>query len=161
MVRGVLLILVAVALGVVLLRSTDRTSSFTRAASGGRAATTTTAARGASAVTTTTVAKAKAHNPAEVTILVANGSGKAGAAARVASVLKGSNFVLKESTNTKTPAAASVVYYAPGYELDAKAIAALLTPQPATQPLPNPLPVKDIVGAKVLVVVAADLAAGR
>jgi hypothetical protein len=160
MVRGVLLILVAVALGVALLRSTDRTPAFTKAASAGNAATkTTTTVRGA--VTTTTAAKAKAHNPAEVTILVANGSGKAGAAARIASVLKGSNFVLKESTNTKTPAAASVVYYAPGYEPDAKAIAALLTPQPATQPLPNPLPVKDLVGAKVLVVVAADLAAGR
>jgi hypothetical protein len=160
MVRGVLLILVAVALGVALLRSTDRTPAFSKAASAGSATPrTTTTVRGAA--TTTTVAKAKAHNPAEVTILVANGSGKAGAAARIASVLKGSNFVLKESTNTKTPAAASVVYYAPGYELDAKAIAALLTPQPATQPLPNPLPVKDVVGAKVLVVVAADLAAGR
>jgi hypothetical protein len=160
MARGILLIIVAVVLGLVLLNSTDKTTPFTAASGGDTKVTTAETVKGSTS-TSTTLAVAKAHDPAEVTILVANGSGKAGVAAKIAALLKGSNFVLKESTNTKTPASASVVYFAPGYEADAKAVAALLTPKPTTQPLPNPLPVKDLVGAKVLVVVAADHAAGR
>lgn len=163
MARGIALILVAIVLGVVLLRSTDKSPTFTESAStGGRPRTTTpTTTADTAGTTTTTVALAKVHNPAEVTILVANGSGQPGVAAKIASLLKGSNFVLKESTNTKTPATATVVYFAPGYEPDAKAVAALLTPKPVTLPMPSALPVKDLVGAKILVVVAADHAAGR
>ena len=40
-------------------------------------------------------------------------------------------------------------------------MAALLTPKPGTAPMPTALPVKDLVGAKILVVVAADHAAGK
>ena len=109
MARGIALIVVAVVLGIVLLRSTDKSPTFTEGAStGGKpTVTTVTTEKGAPTTTSTTVAVAKAHNPAEVTILVANGSGKPGVAAKIASLLKGSNFVLKESTNTKTPATAT------------------------------------------------------
>jgi hypothetical protein len=158
MVRGLALILVAVVLGVVLLRSTDHTPTFTASTKGTSATTSTTAATNSS--TSTTAAAAKGHDPAQVSILVANGSGKTGAAARVAQTLAASNFVLKTSTNTKTPATASVVYYAAGYAADAQAIARLLTPQPGVQAMPATLPVADLAGAQVLVVVAADLAGG-
>jgi hypothetical protein len=156
MLRGLALILVAVVLGVVLLRSTDHTPTFTEVkASDG---TTTTTAAGSTS--STTAAAAKAHDPSEVSVLVANGTLTTGAAGRIAGQLAASNFVLKPATNTKTPASASVVYYAAGYEADAQAVAKLLTPQPGVQAMPATLPVADLAGAQVLVIVAADLAGG-
>jgi hypothetical protein len=161
MARGILLIVVAVALGVVLLRATDSPEPF-EATSSGRTETTdrgTTPATDEEADTTTTTAEAAvARDPSEVTILVANGSGMRGAAGRVADTLKGSNYVTAPSVNAKEPAEASTVFYAPGYEADAAAIAGLLTPAPGVQPMPDPLPVDDLSGAQVLIVVAADLA---
>jgi hypothetical protein len=155
--RGLALILVAVLLGVVLLRSTDRTTPFTATATGDEKTTTTTAPDDDG---TSTTEPPPVHDPAEVSILVANGSGTNGAAARIAGSLAASNFVLKTSTNTKTPASASIVYYAAGYEADAQAIAKLLTPQPGVEAMPAELPVADLAGAQILVVVAADLAGG-
>ena len=157
MIRGLGLILVAVVLGVVLLRSTDHTPSFTAEKTPVKATSPTTAPP-AGGSTTTTVASTKAHDPSQVAILVANGSGVTGAAGKIAQTLAASNFVLKPSTNTKTAASASVVYYTAGYEADAKAIARLLTPQPGVQAMPATLPVADLAKANVLVVVAADLA---
>jgi hypothetical protein len=153
MLRGLALILVAVVLGVILLRNTDHTPTFTAVTSGDGTTTTTVAGS-----TSTTAAAAKAHDPSDVTILVANGSGKTGAAARIAGQLAASNFVLKPATDAKTPATASVVYYAAGYQADAQAVARLLTPQPGVQAMPATLPVADLAGAQVLVIVAADLA---
>ena len=160
MVRGIVLIVVAVLLGVLLLRSTDHTPAFTKAAAGDapRATTTTTTKRGGETTTTSTTAAARGHDPSQVAILVANGSGVKGAAGKVAQTLAASNFVLKPSTNTKSPASSSVVYFTTGFDNDAKAIAHLLTPQPAVQAMPATLPVADLVKANILVVVAADLA---
>jgi len=155
--RGLALIVVAVLLGVVLLRSTDHTTPFTATATGDEKTTTTTAPDQKG---TSTTEAPKAHDPSQVSILVANGSGTTGAASRIAGSLAASNYVLKTSTNTKTPASASVVYYAAGYEADARAIAKLLTPQPGVEAMPAALPVADLAGAQILVIVAADLAGG-
>lgn len=157
--RGIALIVAAVVLGLVLLNATEKSPVLQATADDGDSAATTTTTD-PERRTTTTVA-ARAHDPAEVTILVANGSGVKGAAGRIAESLKASNYVLKESTNTQTPAEASIVYYAEGYQADARAVASLLTPPPGIQPMPTEaLPVKDLAGANLLVVVAADLAAG-
>lgn len=166
MARGIALIVAAIVLGVVLLRATDSpTPSPIKATTSGTTATTpTTAPDGTSSTTAAppaTTTNAKAHTPSQVQVLVANGSGVAGAAGRVAGKLNAVNYVVKPSVNAKATASASVVYFTPGYEADARAIAALLSPQPSVQPLPDPPPVKDMAGAKVLVVVAADLAAGH
>jgi hypothetical protein len=167
MARGIGLIIVAVVLGVVLLKATDSPEPFREEATAGESATN--GDDGGEAVddggeagddsTTTTVAQAR--NPAEVTILVANGSGVSGAAGRVAETLKGANYAMKDSTNTTSPAESSFVYFTPGYEADAAAVAARLAPAtPAVQAMPDPVPVRDLAGANILVVVAADLAAG-
>jgi len=167
MVRGIALIVVAVVLGVVLLHSTDRSTSFTaktKAASASSPTTTvkpSTSTTAAGGPTTTTTAPAGAHDPSKVAITVANGSTVKGAAAKVGQTLAASNYVLKPATNTKTAASASVVYFTAGYEADAKAIAKLLTPQPAVSAMPATLPVADLQKANILVVVAADLAAGH
>lgn len=163
MARGIALIVVAVVLGIILLNATDRTPSFTKS-TGSKATTATTVAEpggSSSSTTPATTTKSKAHDPSAVSILVANGSGVKGAAAKIATTLAGSNYVLKTSVNTKTPASSSVVYYTAGYDADARAIASLLTPAPSVQAMPNPLPVADLAGANVLVVVAADIAAGH
>ncbi len=159
--RGVVLIVAAVIVGVLLLRSTDsaepfRATAATTTPTGGGGQTTNTT--GGQAATTTTTVAAKAHDPATVTVLVANGSGVKGAAGKIATTLKGSNYVTATPANTTAPVNASIVYFAPGYELDAKAVAALLKPTPGTAAMPNPLPVTDLAGAQVLVVIASDLA---
>lgn len=157
--RGIALIIAAVLLGLVLLNATDKSPVLQATADDGETSATTSTTDPES--TTTTVA-ARAKDPAEVTILVANGSGVKGAAGSIAETLKASNYVLKESTNTQTPAEASIVFFAEGYQADARAVASLLTPPPGIQPMPTEaLPVEDLAGANLLVVVAADLAAGR
>jgi hypothetical protein len=162
MARGIALIVVAVVLGVVLLQSTDTPAETAVSSGKGDKVTTTTVADEEDGTTTTTAPVAVEHDPSKVAILVANGTGGQvkGAAGRIATTLKTSNYVLKESTNTTAPAESSVVYFTPGFEPDAKKIASLLTPPPKVAAIPAQAPVKDLAGANVLVIVAADLAAG-
>jgi hypothetical protein len=159
--RGVALIVAAVIVGVLLLRSTDGSEPFRAAGTeptGTQTTNPTTKPAGNGATTTTTVAAAKPHDPAQVTVLVANGSTVKGAAGKIATGLNASNYVTAPSVNTTAAASASVVYFAAGYEPDAKAIAALLKPAPTVAAMPNPLPVPSLGNAQVLLVIAADLA---
>ncbi|MCU1372842.1 MAG: hypothetical protein JWO68_128 [Actinomycetia bacterium] len=166
MARGIALIVAAIVLGVVLLRATDSpapvpvksTTGTTTATTPGSVATGTQTT--GTTTPTTAGAGTKAHNPTEVAVLVANGSRVKGAAAGLATKLKAANYLVKPSVNTKATASASVVYYDPGYQADAQAIANTLNPKPAVQPMPDVLPVADRAGAQVLVVIAADLASG-
>ena len=161
MARGIALIVAAVLLGVILLRATDSPEPFanidTEASDDGGEGTTVTTDPTAPTTTPTTVTPA--HNPAEVTVLVANGAGIPGLASRISEQLNGSNYVVADPTDTKAPADESAVFFTPGYEADAAAIAALLSPPPKVAPLPDPPPVDDMESAHVLVVAAADLAA--
>ncbi|HEX4905106.1 MAG TPA: LytR C-terminal domain-containing protein [Acidimicrobiales bacterium] len=160
MARGIALIVAAVLLGVILLRATDSPEPFanidTEVDDEGEGTTVTT---DPTITTETTAAPATVHNPAEVTVLVANGAGIPGLASKIGDQLKGANFVVAEPGNTKAPADESAVFFTPGYEGDAAAIAALLSPPPKVAPLPDPPPVDDMKSAHVLVVAAADLAA--
>ena len=156
MARGIALIVAAVLLGVVLLRATDD-SDFAANASDGTS-TKTTASTPVTQPDTTATSSAAAHNPAAVTVLVANGAGIDGLASKIADKLKAANFVTAEPSNTKAPADESAVYFTPGYQTDAEAVAALLSPPPKVSPLPDPPPVDDMKGGQVLVVAAADLA---
>lgn len=158
MARGVALIVVAVLLGVILLLATDSSEPFTAVDSkpsvdNGSTGTTAVTVHGS---TPTTVQAAR--NPAEVTVLVANGTKINGLASKIANTLNTANYVTAAPGDTKAPADASVVYYSPGYQADARAVAALLSPAPKVAPLPDPLPVDDMKGANMLVVAAADLA---
>jgi hypothetical protein len=164
MARGIALIVAAVLIGVVLLNATDGPEPFPADGSSATAddddTTTTTEPDDQ---TTSSVPTAAAHNPAEVTVLVANGTGGqiSGLAGRIADQLRPQNYVLAEPGNTEAAADESAVFYAEGYEADAAAIAALLSPPPTTAPLPTPPPVADMKGAHILVVAAADLAAAQ
>jgi len=159
MARGIALIVAAVVLGVILLRATDSPEPFAGVDTEDASDSVTTATTDPTAPTTTPTTVVPAHNPAEVTVLVANGAGIPGLASTVADQLKGANYVVAEPGNTKAPADESAVFFTPGYEADAAAIAALLSPPPKVAPLPDPAPVDDMKSAQVLVVAAADLAA--
>lgn len=189
MLRGILLIVVAVAIGVILLRATDDSPFATdEVAAGDDAdddvvedddAQTETEGPGAvegetegdgGAPSTTEVAPGAGSSvpdtspvtrpPAEVAVLVANGSGVAGAAARFAEVVGGAGYETAPPANVREDGGveASVVYFTDGYEDDAAAVAGTLAPVPAVAPLPDPAPVDDLRGASVVLVVGPDLA---
>lgn len=152
--RGALLIIVAVLLGAGLLANgfrDDKTGT-----SGGN--TPTTAHGGASSTTTT--APPQAHDPSQVRVLVLNGSGKQGVAGGTSEQLKALNYTLLDAGNAQGGTlTASIVYFVPGYDVDAQTIASKLGLAPsAAQPLSTPVPasVGDPKDANVVVVIGTD-----
>jgi hypothetical protein len=98
------------------------------------------------------------HPAAEVRVLVANGTTVAGAAGRADDALEAAKgYGGPEPTNTTAPAEATIIYYEPGYELDARQIAKILNAAPtAVAPMPAEPPVDDLAEAHVLVVIGPD-----
>ncbi|MEM7286573.1 MAG: LytR C-terminal domain-containing protein [Actinomycetota bacterium] len=104
------------------------------------------------------------HPPAEVRVLVANGTTVAGAAGRTADELqtnRGYNGLTPTNTISGVSVESSAIYYAAGYELDARQIAQILNAAPeAVAPMPSDPPVGDLAEAHVLVVLGPDLVSG-
>jgi hypothetical protein len=152
--RGALLIIVAVLLGAGLLANGFRDDN---APSGSGASTKTTRTTAPSGTGTTVV---QAHDPAQVKVLILNGSGKAGVAKAAKDQLAAANYTVLEPGNAKGGTiTASIVYFVPGYDADAQTVAAKLgLAASAVQPLPNPLPasVADAQGATIVVIVGTD-----
>ncbi|HUF34116.1 MAG TPA: LytR C-terminal domain-containing protein [Acidimicrobiales bacterium] len=157
--RGIALIAVAVVLGVVLLQATDAPSPF-EATTRETTTTTTTVDDADDDDTTTTAASglAEPRDPGTYSVLVANGSGVPGVAARFTTQVEEGGFQTSEPSNAaRTPT--STVYYNEGFEAEAKAVAALFTPVPEVAPLDlDPLPVDELRGASVVMVIGPDLA---
>jgi hypothetical protein len=154
--RGAILIGVAFVVGLILLQKTDKAPKVVRTTP--NVPTTT-----PNITFPTTSTSLGGHAPASVKVLVANGTNTPGAASRVVPPLTAAGYnVLAPTDATKTAKAAtrqSVVYYTPGYDLDAKIIATHLTLQlSAVQALPTTAPVANTQGANVIVVVGPDLA---
>lgn len=163
MARGIALIVAAVLLGVILLNATDAPEPLTvssdespevttEAPSGGNPTTTVVAPVGSD-----TTGPAAARPPAEVTVLVANGAQVQGAASKLSTQIAGGGFTMTSPANA-APVPTSSVYFAEGYEADARAVAALLTPAPPVALMPSPPPVDDLRGAQVVVVQGPELA---
>jgi hypothetical protein len=156
-------VVVAVVVAVLLLQASDDGGSTDQNVdSSGQGDSNTppsTAAEGGG-TTQTSVAVPQAHAPNEVKVMVLNGSGVQGAAGKVANTLKAENYIAV-ADNT-TPVNTTTVYYQPGYEGDANAIADLLKqPPPAVAPMPNPPPSTKVGDNNVVVVLAADVASAR
>ncbi len=152
--RGAALIFVAVVVGVVLLNATEGSEPFT-AEPDRRTTTTAPPDEDDEPPTETTV---PARDPAEVRVLVANGSGIAGAAGRLTDQLNAVNYNVLAPGNTNPPRIeSSAVYYAPGFQAEAEALARLLQPAVTVAPMPDPLPVDDLKEADVLIVLAEEL----
>ena len=153
--RGALLIAAAVLLGAGLLAngfSDDHSILSDSGPTPSTSKSTTTVPTGSTVV--------QPHDPAQVKVLVLNGSGKSGVAKDGADVLKAANYTTLEPSNAKgATVATSIVYFVPGYDADAAAVTAKLgLPASAAQPLPTPPPaeVGDPKDAHIIVVVGTD-----
>jgi hypothetical protein len=92
--------------------------------------------------------------------LTANGTATQGAGTRVKDRLLAAQYNALAATDAKAKVTASAVYFTAGYDREAAAIGQLLAlPTTAVQPMPAAVPVADLKGANVLVVVGPELAA--
>jgi hypothetical protein len=110
---------------------------------------------------TATTITVPVRTPAQIKVLPANGTNTAGAGTTIFTRLKQAQYNVLAATNTTTQgsATASVVYYNPDFEREARVVAQLLgLPDSAVQPMPTPPPVADTRGADIVVVVGPDLA---
>jgi LytR cell envelope-related transcriptional attenuator len=150
-VKAVLLLVVAVLLGIGMLK-VDRGPGRPASAAGATTQTTT------STSTTTTTAPPVSPSAA-VKVLVANGGTVNGAATFFTNKLSKAGWGTLPPTTTSTTAAASAVYYASGQQGAAAAIAgALGLKATVVQPLSSTVPVSGTTGASVVLVVGPDLA---
>lgn len=158
--RGILLVAVIAALGVLLLwRALDNPAPGDTVVAG---ATTTVAETTTTLVppetTTTTPAPV---DPAAVKVIVANAAGVQGAAGRMTDSLKAKNYVtLSPTTAQQKDLAKTVVYYVDGNQAAAQQVATDIgAPATAVQLITVPPPAGvDIKDAVVLVLLGQDLA---
>lgn len=103
-----------------------------------------------------------ARPPAEVTVLVANGSGVPGAAGDFTGTLNSEGYVTAEPANAdRKDYTTTTVYYVGEEQAEAAAVATVLGLDPAAvQPMPDPPPTEDgdLRNATVLVVLGTDQA---
>jgi hypothetical protein len=139
--RGAALILLAVVIGIVLLQviddGTDGPIGDGDVNAGGTTATTAAPADGSSTTTTTTGAPPR--EPAQVAVLVLNGSGRQGAATAQTNALRGEGY------QTLTPADAdqrqgNIVYFKSGFDRECTTIAQVVGGAPTVEPMPDPPP---------------------
>ncbi len=118
---------------------------------------------GSGSSTTEPVASSESvfHPPAEVRVLVANATDVGGAAGAVREVLisdQGYNGLPPVVATTGEVSDSSFVYYANGYELDARNVGLIIGVDSANVlPMPVVLPVADLSEANVLVLLGSDL----
>jgi hypothetical protein len=133
--RGWILVAVGVVLGLILLVKGggigfDSSGSGVKIATGDQAGSSTT-------VATTTTPPTTIQPAATVQVVAANGSKVSGLAGKTGAFLAQSGYSQVVTTDSLQPVQASVLYYAPGYEGNAQAMAKLLNLQPTqVQALP-------------------------
>ena len=157
--RGAALIALAVVLGFVLLNKVD-TGPKSPTTQVKTTTPTSPPTTHVAAVTTTT------RPPAEVKVLVVNGTAVKGVASTAAVPIRAAGYnVLAPADGTAAAKAArrnTTVYYAAGFELEARTVASYLGLNPTAPVAPMPttgLPVANTLGAQVLVLVGPDYAA--
>lgn len=151
-------------LGVVLVAKshTIQLSSSTTVSRPATPSTSTPATTSTTSAKSTTTAPTAPKPANQVKVVVANGTDTSGAAGRIAAELAtAEGYSNYAAVNTTSPASASAVYYAPGYEGNGAAIDSFLQLKTSTAPMPAQAPVSssDLQGADVLVIVGPDLAA--
>lgn len=100
------------------------------------------------------------HPPLEVRVLVANGAAVDGLAGDMVERLIDRGYPLTTATTATGAVADSVVYFAPGYELDARSVWQRLFPTDGRAeivvPIEEPLPLDDRGDAHVVVILGSD-----
>ena len=143
-VRGAALIGLAVIIGIVLLQVIDDGTSGPigdggSAAAGGTTNTTAASSDSGSSSTTSTTAANPIKPPAQVAVLVLNGSGRPGAATTQSNALKAKGY------QTLIPADAThrtgnIVYFKPGFDRECTTVAASVDGAPKVEAIPSPPP---------------------
>ncbi len=167
--RGAALVVVAVVIGLFLLRNGLDTSEAVTTTRSERGSDSTDATDDGSDEGTddgtggTTSSTLAGRPPGEVPTIVLNGTGLAGTAKKYSDALLAAGYQLTNpdgaNDDAETDVAVTLVYFAPEFEADAAAVA-LAIGAPATvvpQPLPT-TPPGPIAGASVVVVIGLDLA---
>jgi len=164
--RGAALVVVAVLIGLFLLREGLDTSEAVTTNSSDKGSDSADSGNGSDGSdqgeesTTTTVAT---RAPEDVPTIVLNDSGMAGAAGTYSDALAAAGYQLTNpdgaNAEAEGDAAATIIYFAPGFEAEAAAVGAVIG-APATV-VPTELPTTPpgpIAGASVVVVLGTDLA---
>ena len=156
---GAIIIVVAVVIGlIVMVRGLTDTPGIIPEEPAADGVTTTTVDRDApppTDVAQTTLPPAPA--PADVVVVVANGSGVTGLAARTGDRLATEGYQILPPTDTTADVVRSSVYYIPGSQPAAAEVAtALGLPSTVVSVLPDPPPVTAVGTAQVVVVLGAD-----
>jgi hypothetical protein len=164
--RGLALLALALLIGVVLLNATDADPPGTNVSASGAgshaASSDDEGGDGSSSASSTTTAAPTtttlpAHAPKDVKVIVANASAVKGAASGGRTALLAAQYNVLAPTNAAAVPDSSV-YFTPGYDRDAAAVATALGLAPPTvKPMPAPAPF-DTKGANVAVVLGADAA---
>src|SRR3954447_13703491 len=143
--RGAALIAVAVIIGIVLLQYTDdgTTGPVGDGGTGKGSAGTTTSSSSSSATTAgsggTTATTTAAKPPAQVTVLVLNGSGKPGAAATQTDLLKAKGYATLPAADAPAQQG-TVVEFKPGYDRECATVATAVGGSPKVQAISDPPP---------------------
>jgi hypothetical protein len=161
--KALALVAIAVVIGAVLLHRNPGSVNVSAAGE-----TSTTAKKSKAAATTTTTAPVEVTTttqavraPSAVKVLVANGTSTSGLAGFYSNKLHGLGYDTLASTNTTVKVAASIVYYAPSFQPEALAIAKAIGAQASAlkpMPVPSQVPVANINGANIVVILGPDLA---
>ena len=160
--RGVFLVVVAFLIGVGLLHSADRSQSIGVTQTSGSPATTakpkTTTTVAAPTTTTTTL---PLRDPKTVKVLAANGSNTDGIGNKVRLKLQAASYdaLAPVTATAKTPT--TIVYFNPGFQGEAIALAGLLGVPPASaQAMPAKPPVPQLGTANIVVFAGDDIVPG-
>lgn len=140
--RGALLIGIAVIIGIVLLQVIDDGTSGPigdgNAVSAG-GTTDTTATTGSNGATTSTTAATPVRPPAEVAVLVLNGSGRPGAATAQSNALKTQGYQTLQPADAPERTG-NIVYFKPGFDRECTAVSTNVDGAPKVEGMPDPPP---------------------
>jgi len=159
-VRGIILIVVALVIGVFILSKVKSGGTVPTSVSSQPKTTTTKPAKGKGTTTSTPPSTRAPRQPAAIKVLAANGSGVAGLGGKTGDKLTAAGYNSLAPTNTTTDVATSTVEFTPGFDLEALFVAQALGIQgTSVKPLAPDIPVEDTKGADIVVLVGPDLAA--
>jgi hypothetical protein len=160
--RGAALVVVAVLVGLFLLRNGIDTSAVVTADRPAPSNGTTTGGAtdegdDVDEPDETTTTEPVARPPDQVSAIVLNGSGVAGAAGVYTTALSDRGYQTAEAGNANARVESTEVYFAPGYDQEAMVLARSIGSTATPQPLGSPPP-GEVGEANVVVVLGPDLA---
>jgi hypothetical protein len=142
--RGAALIGLAVIIGIVLLQVIDDGTTGPIGDGGGGAAasgdsTSSTAPGTETSSTTATTASTPVKPPAEVAVLVLNGSGREGAATAQTNTLKAKGYQTLQPTDAPERQG-NIVYFKPGFDRECTTVSTSVDGPPKVEAVPTPPP---------------------